>query len=166
MTTFLAIDFETANYSADSACAVGLVRVAGGAVVDVAHRLIRPPSRQFAFTWLHGIAWRDVAGEPDFAALWPDLELWFEGVDFVAAHNAPFDHRVLDACCATYGLAPPRTPWVCTVVLARTLWKLRPTKLPDVCRYLAIPLDHHKADSDAWACAEIVIAAEQDGWQP
>jgi hypothetical protein len=30
MNTFAAIDFETANYSADSACAVGLVIVKGG----------------------------------------------------------------------------------------------------------------------------------------
>jgi hypothetical protein len=29
---------------------------------------------------------------------------------------------------------------------------------------LAIPLNHHQAGSDARACAEIVIAAEQDGW--
>lgn len=166
MTAFLAIDFETATYRADSACAVGLVRVADGAVVAAGHRLIRPPSRQFSFTWLHGIAWADVAAEPDFAGLWPELTPWFEGIDFVAAHNASFDRRVLDACCAAYGLEPPRPAWVCTVVLARALWNLRPARLPDVCRYLAIPLDHHQAESDARACADIVVAAEQDGWRP
>jgi DNA polymerase-3 subunit epsilon len=55
-------------------------------------------------------------------------------------------------------------PWVCTVELARSLWRLKPAKLPDVCRHLSIPLIHHQAGSDARACAEIVIAAEQDGW--
>jgi DNA polymerase-3 subunit epsilon len=43
--------------------------------------------------------------------------------------------------------------------LARKKWKLYPTKLPDVCRYLDIPLNHHEALSDAMACAKIVIAA-------
>jgi DNA polymerase-3 subunit epsilon len=45
------------------------------------------------------------------------------------------------------------------------MWQLRPTKLPDVCRYLAIPLNHHRADSDSRACAEIVLAALADGWR-
>jgi len=44
MTTFAAIDFETANYSPDSACAVGLVAVEGGRVVRREYHLIRPPN--------------------------------------------------------------------------------------------------------------------------
>jgi DNA polymerase-3 subunit epsilon len=31
---FVAIDFETANYQPDSACAVGLVKVVGGEIVS------------------------------------------------------------------------------------------------------------------------------------
>ena len=38
-------------------------------------------------------------------------------------------------------------------------WGVRPTKLPDVCRFLGIPLKHHDALSDAEAAARIVIAA-------
>ena len=41
---------------------------------------------------------------------------------------------------------------------------VRPTKLPDVCNYLGIDLRHHQADSDAEACAQIVIAAQAAGW--
>ena len=36
---FVAIDFETANYARDSACAVGLVKVVGGEIVDKAVQL-------------------------------------------------------------------------------------------------------------------------------
>ena len=43
---------------------------------------------------------------------------------------------------------------------------IRPTKLPDVCRRLGIPLLHHDAASDATACARIVLAAEAEGWRP
>ena len=49
--------------------------------------------------------------------------------------------------------------------LARAQWNIRPTKLPDVCRYLGIKLRHHEADSDAEACARIVMAAQEEGWR-
>ena len=55
MATFTAIDFETANYSRDSACAVGVVVVTRRRIVERKRILIRPPSREFTFTWLHGL---------------------------------------------------------------------------------------------------------------
>ena len=39
---FTAIDFETANERRDSACAVGVVRVRGGQIVDSYYTLLRP----------------------------------------------------------------------------------------------------------------------------
>jgi len=51
------------------------------------------------------------------------------------------------------------------VQLARSCWNIRPTKLPNVCRRLGISLHHHRADSDAEACAHIVIAARNSGWR-
>ena len=166
MYEFTAIDFETATYGGESACAIGLVRVAGTEIVRSGYFKIRPPSREFRFTHIHGLAWDDVKDEPDFGALWPRMADFFDGVDFLAAHNSRFDANVLAACCALHGLSVPDTPFLCTVELARRMWQVRPTKLPDVCRYLSIPLRHHAADSDSEACARIVIAALEDGWRP
>jgi DNA polymerase-3 subunit epsilon len=87
----------------------------------------------------------------------------FDGVDFIAAHNAPFDRNVLRACCEAHGIEPPRQRFACTMKLARKVWGIYPTKLPDVCDELGIDLDHHEALSDAEACARIVIAALHDG---
>lgn len=156
--TFVAIDFETADYSPDSACAVALVRVENHAIVHRAFSLIKPPRRKFVFTYLHGISWEDVANQPTFGELWPELQPVMDGVDFLAAHNASFDRSVLRRCCAAAGLDPPGLPFRCTVDLARKTWKIYPTKLPHVCRYLGIPLNHHEAASDAEACARIVLA--------
>ena len=164
--SFVAIDFETADQGPDSACAVGLVRVEGGRIVGKEVRLVRPPRRQFLFTYIHGISWADVQDKPSFAELWPALASMFEGVDFLAAHNAPFDRGVLRACCAAAGLPPPEQRFVCTVQLARRAWNVRPTKLPDVCRHLGLKLNHHEALSDAEACARIVLAALEDGVEP
>ena len=138
MSRFLAIDFETANPLSDSACAVGLVRVEDGRVVDRTAYLINPHHADFRFQSIHGISREDVADAPDFRAAWPDIERAFEDVDFVAAHN---------------------------VRLARAVWNLRPTGLNHCARFLCVPLNHHDALSDANACAEIVIAAEIEGWR-
>ena len=164
MTCFAAIDFETANQSGTSACAVGVVIVEQGRIATRLYELIRPPSRLFAFTRIHGIGWDDVKDARSFDAVWNDIEREIAGVNFLAAHNAPFDKGVLGACCSSYRMPGVDLPFVCTVRLARAQWDIRPTRLPDVCRYLGIALRHHQADSDAEACARIVMAAEQEGW--
>lgn len=157
---FLAIDFETANSYRDSACAIGLVRVEEGKITHKAVHLIRPPYQNFMFTHIHGITWNDVAAAPTFKEVWQEVLPLFEGVDFLAAHNSSFDASVLRACCATYQLDMPPLPFTCTVKMARNLWNIHPTKLPDVARHLKIELNHHEALSDALACAQIVIAGQ------
>ena len=156
---FVAIDFETADHGPDSACAVGLVRVEGLAVVRRETVLIRPPRPYIPFARIHGITWAKVKDAPTFAEAWPGLAPLLDGAAVLAANNAPFDSRVLAACCAAAGLAVPPLPFLCTVQLARRTWGLRPNDLPSVCRRLGIGLRHHDAGSDAEACARIVIAA-------
>jgi len=161
MKRFLALDFETANFATNSACAVGLVCVEKGRIAKKAVHLIRPPSRWFAFTHIHGITWEDVEQAPTFGELWPEISSFFEDVDFVAAHNASFDKRVLAGCCEHYGLPFPAVNFSCTVKLARQTWAIKPTTLSNVCSELRIPLNHHEALSDAMACAKIVLAAHK-----
>ncbi len=165
MSIFVAIDFETASRAQDSACALAVVRVEGAKIAAQSHRLIRPPSRLFEFTHIHGITWQDVEREAPFAEVWRSMLPLLEGAEFIAAHNASFDAGVLAQCCADAGMAPPALPYRCTVQLARRTWKLHPARLPDVCRHLKIPLNHHDALSDASACAQIVLAAQTSGEQ-
>lgn len=160
---FVAIDFETADRLPDSACSVALVRVERGEIRERYQTLIRPPRSEMLFTHIHGLRWEDVEDAPSFAEAWPEMEAFIDGAEFFAAHNAGFDRRVLQACCEAAGLRPPRLDFLCTVVLARKTWNLFPTRLPDVCRHLDIPLEHHQALSDAEACARIVIAAGKEG---
>ena len=160
---FAAIDFETSDYGRDSACALAVVVVEGLQIAGKAHFLIRPPRRQFVFSDVHGITWAQVADQPPFREIWPEALKLLEGVGFIAAHQATFDRSVLFECCRAGGLAPPEIEFQCTVRLARKVWNIRPTTLPDVCRHLRIPLQHHHADSDALACASIVIAARREG---
>jgi len=158
---FIAIDFETADNGPDSACAVGLVRVESGVVVDEMMRLIRPPRDRMLFTHIHGLKMSDVAGAPNFAQLWPEIEIFVRGIDVFVAHNAPFDRKVLLACCEANGIAAPTQDFHCTVQVARKIFDIYPTKLSNVCQVLGIELNHHEALSDARACAQIVLRALQ-----
>lgn len=166
MSSFLAIDFETANRSRTSACAVGLVYVQGQRIVAQETFLIRPPRRQFEFTYIHGLSWNDVRDQPLFVERWPQIQVYIERADFLVAHHAVFDQGVLARCCEKYGIDAPSRPFICTVQIARRQWGIYPTKLPDVCKYLGIPLRHHDAGSDARACAEIALRAKREGWRP
>ena len=159
---FLAIDFETADYGRDSACALGLARADENGILSRTSFLIRPPRKDFVFTYIHGISWEDVVREPTFGELWPLLAPHFQDVDFIAAHNATFDQGVLLACCAAAGVSAPGAPFRCTMRLARQVWGIYPTRLPDVCRRLGIPLNHHEALSDTLACASIMVRALQE----
>ena len=156
---FLAIDFETANYDGHSACALGLVSVEDLVITKETHWLIRPPDKYFVprFIDLHGITWNKVKDVPTFDKYWPQLSELIEGADFIVAHNASFDIGVLRACCEYYDLPTPRFKYRCTVRAAREHFNIYPTKLPDVCRHLEIPLSHHDPLSDARASATIMI---------
>jgi len=160
--SFVALDFETATARPESACAVGLVRVRAGSIESRCSRLIRPPRKAFTFTPVHGISWRDVADAPAFREVWAELERELEGATFIAAHNAPFDERVLRACCRFARVPPPALPFRCTLQLVRRLLPGRPASLPAVCRHLGIPLRHHDPSSDAEACARLVLAASRN----
>lgn len=160
---FAAIDFETADYGRDSACALSMVIADKGKIVEKVYTLIRPPRREFIFSYLHGITWNDVAKKPTFKEVWQEFHPRLEGVDFIAAHNASFDRGVLFTCCDERKIEPPAMNFLCTMKLARRLWNVYPTKLSDVCRHFKIPLKHHDAASDALACAKIVLEAASTG---
>jgi DNA polymerase-3 subunit epsilon len=159
--SFVAIDFETADRSLDSACAVALVRVENWQITQRNYWLIRPPREKFRFTYLHGISWEKVADQPTFQELWPSVLEFMGDASFLAAHNADFDRSVLHACCRAAQIPLPRMRFRCTAKLARRVLKIYPTNLPAVCARLGIPLDHHDARSDAEACARIMIAARR-----
>ena len=157
------IDFETADYEADSACALGMVTIESGKITERSATLIRPPRRHFEFTYIHGITWNDVRDSPTFEHLVPQIDKRIRECDFVAAHNAAFDRKVLLTCYARAGGRPPPFKTICTVKLAKKSLGFTRAPLDRVCRELGIGLNHHDALSDANACAEILVRAISQG---
>ena len=157
MGAVVALDFETSDRWPDSACALGLVKVENGVIVDELYRLIRPPSSRVYFTEIHGLTWDMLKNEPTFDALWPEFSAFMQGAELLVAHNASFDRRVLCGTCERYGLTPPLLPFACTVKGSRRGLKLPHNRLCDVCEHLGIELNHHHAMSDARAAARIYL---------
>ena len=162
--TWTAIDFETANNDRGSACAVGLVRVSGGRVLERYSTLIRPPRAVDFFsarnTAVHGITAADVADAPGWPKVHRDIVDFCAGSPLVA-HNAAFDVGVLARACAHSAMAHPEWDYVCTLALSRRTWgQLADHKLPTVCAHIGHGLSaHHRADADAEAAAQVLLAA-------
>ncbi len=160
---FTAIDFETANSSSASACAVGVARVRDGRVVASEGWLIRPPKGHDRFfevnVGIHGIRAADVADAAGWAEQLPRL-LEFVGDDVLVAHNAGFDMRVLRTACEATGLTPPPSRYLCSVHVARKSYDLPSYRLPFVAAAAGhLDFAHHDAAADALACAHILIDA-------
>ncbi|MBC9785713.1 3'-5' exonuclease [Heliobacterium chlorum] len=161
---FIAIDFETANYNRDSACALGIVVVSQHRVIEKRVWLIRPPRLYIhpRFTEIHGIRVEQVRDKPTFGQLWPEISAYLDGRP-VVAHNATFDIGVLKAVMNTYQITCNGFPYLCTLAMARKTWpKLQSHKLNVVAEHLGISLQHHDALEDAAAAAGIVSAICQE----
>ena len=160
---FTAIDFETANNHAASACSVGLVKVRDGRVVDRVGWLIRPP---FGFdgmnewnTRIHGITADDIVDAPLWADQVDDL-LDFVNGDTLAAHNAGFDMGVLSAAQRASALEVPSLSYVCSLRVARKTYHLDSYRLPVAAMAAGLEdFAHHDALADAEACAAIIVHA-------
>ena len=162
---FSAIDFETANEQRASACAVGVVRVRGGQIVETYATLLRP--RVLRVDWrnqqVHGISEAQLHEAPNLADVWPELLPYLHRQP-VVAHNSAFDVSVLEYTCRDFGLPVPPFHALCSVKLARACWPhFERHKLDYVAGQFSIPLSHHDALSDARACAEITVRAFQSG---
>jgi exonuclease len=168
--TYVAVDFETANsISGASACQIALIKVQNGLVVDRLVSYLKPPAelRRFEFTHLHGISARTVRVAPTWVEILPAIAA-FIGSFPVYAHNASFDSKVWQELDDYYNVHTVPTHFFCTYRMAKkALPHLENHKLPTVIKACApkFKLKHHKADSDAEACAYIVLFFQTYGFE-
>ena len=152
MLDFTAIDFETANKYANSACSLAAVTMNDDRCVKEGYTLIQPPFMRFdpGNIQIHGITPDQVAHKPKFDALWDRIRPHLEG-RILVAHYAVFDTRVLRSLLRTYHLEKPHRVWP----------DLPNHKLDTVSGYLGYSFRHHQALDDARACAYIVLKAAE-----
>ena len=161
MSSFVAIDFESANYNKNSICSMGAVTVKNGNIIDEFYSLIQPPGNKYHWrlTEIHKIKAADTKDSPTFFELWPQIEPLIKGQTLVA-HNSSFEQNYLKATMEHYGLRYKelRADWRCTYRFAKAKC-IVPSNLKAVCHRFGIPLkNHHNALDDSKACAKVFLS--------
>ena len=160
MTDFAAIDFEKANYERSSVCAVGVVIVRGGEIVDSFYSLIQPEPNYYCWQCraVHGLGHADTDDAPVLPEVWAQIEPLIEGLPLVA-HNSPFDEGCLREVFRVYQMDYPDYEFYDTCRASRSaLPDLDNHQLDTVsaaCGYILE--NHHHALADAEACAWIAM---------
>ncbi|MFC7372720.1 3'-5' exonuclease [Fictibacillus iocasae] len=156
---FIALDFETANKTRGSACAIGLVTVEKGEITDSFYSLIKPKNNWFDpfHTTIHGITKEDVMDSPEFDEVWEQVAPSFQK-NIIIAHNASFDMSVLRHAFADYNIDSPTLDYSCSLIAARSVWpELGSHRLNILANQLQIPFQHHDALEDAKVAAHVML---------
>jgi DNA polymerase-3 subunit epsilon len=161
---FLAIDFETANRHRSSACAIGIIEVRDGEIVDTFYSLIDPDDYFDEYhISIHGITPDMVKGKPTFDELWNDIRPRFEGKRIVA-HNASYDMSVLRYCLDKTSRSYPSLQYFCTYFLSKKIVTGLPSyRLDLVADHFGISFNHHDALEDARAAAIVMMRLQGIG---
>ncbi len=157
---FVAIDFETAVKH--HICAVGIITVENGEVIDEFYSLVQPPNNEYSWycTKVHGISAYNTETSLTFEEIYPEIRKRLEN-KIVVAHNESFDRNVLKKSMIDNGLDYDELNisdrWECTMKLCRASKRFPSGKLNECCAIEGIELNHHEALSDAKACAELFM---------
>lgn len=161
---YIVFDVETPNRANNRMSAIGITIIEDGIIADSFFSLVDPEVYFDRFnTQLTGISADTVQGAPNFAELWEQIKNVMES-GILVAHNAVFDMSVLKKCLHDYGIEWKNTAkYICTVQAGKKLLPGMSHSLNVMCDYYGISLDHHKADSDSRACAEILLRYMESG---
>lgn len=164
MSRFVAFDVETPNRMSNRMSAVGITVVEDGKITESFYSLVNPETYFDYFNIrLTGINERAVTSAPTFPELWRRVEPMMSN-GLLVAHNAVFDMNVLKRCLRDYEIDwKPYARYICTVQMGRRLLPGMSHKLNVLCDHYGIALDHHHADSDSSACAQILLKHLETG---
>lgn len=156
---FAFIDVETPNKFNNRICSIGINQTDKfGTLVDSKYLLVNPESKFDDICMrIHGISPVDVKDAITFPDLWIDYLGNLFSSSIVVAHSARFDLNAIYKAALDYGLHIPTIKYIDTIEIAELSNIEFPSKkLNDICSVLEIDLrNHHKADSDAYACMSI-----------
>lgn len=158
---FVAIDFELANERYDSARSCGVAIVKDGKLNSTQHWLIRPPELRFGWyqTAVLKVDESEYVNKPKLCDIWNEILSLLEG-RVALAHSAVFDMGVMSQSLSRYGIEAPQIEYSCTCQIAQGTWDDLPNyRLNTVAKKLGLVFQHHHAEEDARACAEIALAS-------
>lgn len=152
---FVAIDFETATGLPTSACALGMVKIIDGEIVQQFYTIINPIRDEYTDRELnvriHGITLEIAEKAQTFDEIFEGIKSFIGGLPLVC-HNKGADITILNQLMDYYGLSGIKTnDAICT-------YELTGLSLSRCCEEFGIPKDrHHNALWDAETCARIYL---------
>ena len=161
---FIAVDVETANRQKGSICQVGLAMVSGDGKIETIGILIDPeqPFEDFNVD-LHGIDKITVEGAPSFETVVQRLRPFLER--HILVQHSNFDKQAFKEACEAYGIPELKSHWLDSVRVARKAWPELSGNgghgLASLKTHLGLDFDHHDAEEDAFAAAQVVLLAEE-----
>ena len=157
MERVIAIDFETARVPYP--CQIGVTIIENGEITDTFMRYIKPPKNEYNqhCVDVHGITPDVTENAPEFPELWNEINHLFTD-SIIAAHNAPFDIKVLTSALEYYGIESGLDE----IKVIDTCEMTGRKKLDVACAEYGIPFsNHHNAFFDSLACAQLVLALQE-----
>ncbi|MCO4846340.1 MAG: exonuclease [Yoonia sp.] len=160
---FIAVDVETANSNKHSICQIGLAMATDTGEIQTVGFFVNPKEQFDDFNvQLHGIDRKTVDGARGFDAVIQELRPFLERHTLI--QHSSFDKQAFDSACRLNAIPNLRTNWLDSVIIARTAWpELKGNGghgLASLKKFLNLRFDHHDAEEDARAAAEVVLLAE------
>ncbi len=160
---FVAVDVETANRQHSSICQVGLAMVPASGDIETLSILVDPEQGFETFNVdLHGIDEATVKDASTFEHILQMLRPLLER--HVLVQHSNFDKQAFNAASKYYGVPELRANWVDSVQIARKAWPELKSNgghgLANLKVHLDLDFEHHDAEEDARAAAEVVLLAE------
>ena len=167
MTTFIAIDVETANSDPSSICQIGIAIYMEGKLSKSYGHLVNPQVGYSAKNiGIHGISEEDTHNSIIFSEVFPIIASLLDG--FTVVSHTMFDRNALQKACTLHDIPFPKCNWVDSSMIARRAWvdvAKRGFGLENLCSRIGFDYDAHDAEQDAIACGQVVIAAlEHTNW--
>lgn len=156
---FIAIDFETANSSKSSVCALGIAVVESGRIIERNSWLIHPKTLEFNIfnSRVHGITEHHVKDKPKFNELWETIKNYIDG-KMIISHNTSFDINVLLGVLDAYNIEYPTIEYACSLEITKKVWPdLSSYKLSNLAELIGISMQHHDAEDDAYAASCLIL---------
>jgi DNA polymerase-3 subunit epsilon len=146
---YVSVDIENPNSRNNSICAIGIVVVENGEIVDKKYSLIDPEDRFDSQTiGINGIEPSMVVGKPTFKEYWNEVkDLLINNI--IVGHNIQYDLSVISKSLQRYDIETPVFSYYCTLDLSRKHLTCDSYKLDVLANKLGIIFNHHNALEDA-----------------
>jgi DNA polymerase-3 subunit epsilon len=164
LTSFVAIDFETANGSLASICQVGIAIYRDGKEIDTFSTLVNPEEEFWGINIdIHGIQPKHVVSAPVFPEIYDQLREIMSGK--VVVSHGWFDRGCMANVLSKYELPNFEKQWLdSTRIVRRALpeFSKKGYGLQNVASHYAIDTVAHDALNDAQTCGAIVLNILRD----